>query len=231
MIVGKQKPLEEIWDLVKEYKKVLVFGCNTCVAVCHEGGNKEAEILASLLRMKAKQEGRDLEIADGGIERQCEHEYFENAREKIEAADAVLSIACGAGVQFTSEKWPEKVVLPGLNTTFIGVVEAPGEFTERCLMCGDCILHLTGGVCPITRCSKSIMNGPCGGSENGVCEVSPDVPCGWQLIYDRLKAQGRLELLEQVIPAKNWVTSRDGGPRRQIREDLRDVKEAADGGE
>jgi len=229
MIVGKQKPLDEIWEMIKGYKKVLVFGCNTCVAVCHEGGNKEAEILSSLLRMKASQDGVEIEIKDGGIERQCEHEYFENAREKIEAADAVLSIACGAGIQFTGEKFPEKIILPGLNTTFIGVVDAPGEFTERCQMCGDCILHLTGGVCPIARCSKSIMNGPCGGSENGVCEINPEVPCGWQLIYDRLKGQGRLELLDQVIPAKNWVSSRDGGPRRQFREDLRDIKEASDG--
>jgi len=235
MIVGKQKPIEEIWEMVKDYKKVLVFGCNTCVAVCHEGGNKEAEILTSLLRMKAKQEGADIEFTNGGIERQCEHEYFENAREQVEEHDVVLSIACGAGIQFTSEKWPDKIILPGLNTTFIGVVDEPGVFSERCLMCGDCILHLTGGVCPIARCSKSIMNGPCGGSEDGLCEVNPDIPCGWQLIYDRLKAQGRLELLDQVIPAKNWVTSRDGGPRAQRREDLMNIKEnekeAPDAGE
>jgi ferredoxin len=230
MIVGQQKPLDEIWKIIQGYKKVLVFGCNTCVAVCHAGGNKEAEILASLLRMKAKQEDVDLEVVNGGIERQCEHEYFEQANDQILAADAILSIACGAGVQFLGEKYPAKVVLPGLNTTFIGVVDEPGVFTERCQMCGDCILHLTGGICPIARCSKSIMNGPCGGSENGVCEVSKDIPCGWQLIYDRLKAQGRLELLDQIIPAKSWITSRDGGPRKFVREDLRDVKEAGDGG-
>lgn len=230
MIVGKQKPLEEIWAMIKDYKKVLVFGCNTCVAVCHEGGNKEAEILASLLRMKAQQEGVEIEITNNGIERQCEHEFFDSAREAIAAADAVLSLACGAGVQFTSEDFPDKIVLPGLNTTFIGVVDEPGVFSERCQMCGDCILHLTGGVCPIARCSKSIMNGPCGGSENGKCEVRPDIPCGWQLIYDRLKGQGRLHLLDEIIPAKNWVTSRDGGPRKQVREDLMLKKEAADGG-
>ncbi len=229
MIVGQQKPLEEIWEMIKGYKKVLVFGCNTCVAVCHEGGNKEAEILTSMLRMKATQEGVDIEIKNGGIERQCEHEYFVSAAEQIDWADAVLSIACGAGVQFTNEKWPEKVVLPGLNTTFIGVVDEPGMFTERCLMCGDCVLHLTGGICPIARCSKSLLNGPCGGSENGKCEVRPDIACGWQLIYDRLKAQGRLELLDEVIPAKNWVSARDGGPRKLVQDHLL-KKEAADVG-
>jgi len=227
MIVGKQKPLEEIWDMVKGYGKILVFGCNTCVAVCHEGGNKEAEILGSLLRMKAKQEDVNIEINNGGIERQCEHEYFEKAAGEIEEVEAVLSIACGAGVQFLGEKFPGKVVLPGLNTTFIGVVDAPGEFSERCLMCGDCILHLTGGICPVARCSKSLMNGPCGGSNKGSCEISNDIPCGWHLIHDRLKAQDRMHLIQSYIPARSWVTSRDGGPRKQVREDMKTDQEAA----
>jgi len=220
MIVGKQKSLEEIWEMVKDYKKVLVFGCNTCVAICHEGGNKEAEILGSLLRMKAKQEQRDMRIETGGIERQCEHEYLDQAAEAVEAADVVLSLACGAGVQFLGERYPHKMVFPGLNTTFIGVVDAPGEFSERCQMCGDCILHLTGGICPITRCSKSLMNGPCGGSNNGSCEINPDIPCAWHMIHERLEAQGRGHLIDVFIPPKSWVTSRDGGPRSQKREDV-----------
>jgi ferredoxin len=220
MIVGKQKPFEVIWDMVKEYKKVLIFGCNTCVAICHEGGNKEAEILASMLRMKAKQEGVEMDIKNGGIERQCEHEFFDSANEQIEWADAVLSMACGAGVQFTAEKWPEKIILPGLNTTFIGVVEAPGLFAERCQMCGDCILHLTGGLCPIARCSKSLLNGPCGGSSKGKCEISKDVDCVWDMIVRKKMEQGRLEDLLQVTAAKDWRTSKDGGPRKSVKEGL-----------
>ena len=220
MIVGKQKPFEVIWDMIKEYKKVLIFGCNTCVAICHEGGNKEAEILASMLRMKAKQEGVEIDIKNGGIERQCEHEFFDSTNEEIEWADAVLSIACGAGVQFTSEKCPEKTILPGLNTTFIGVVEGPGLFTERCLMCGDCILHLTGGLCPIARCSKNLLNGPCGGSAKGKCEISKEVDCVWDMIVRKKMEQGRLEDLLQVTEAKDWQTSRDGGPRKSVREGL-----------
>jgi ferredoxin len=221
MIVGKQKPVNEIWEMIKDHKKVLIFGCNTCVAVCHEGGNKESEILGSLLRMKAKQEGVDMEIKNNGIERQCEHEYFEQAFEEIEEADAILSLACGAGVQFLGEKFPYKKVLPGLNTTFIGVVNGPGEFSERCLMCGDCILHLTGGICPVTRCSKSLMHGPCGGTKAGKCEISPDIPCAWYLIHERLKAQDREELLYRLIPPKSWLNSRAGGPRQLVREDLK----------
>ena len=106
MIAGKRKSIQEIWDIIKDYERVLVFGCNTCVAVCHEGGNKEAEILGSLLRIKAKQEKAEIEITEGGIERQCEHEYFEKAAESIEKAEVILSIACGAGVQFLGEKFP-----------------------------------------------------------------------------------------------------------------------------
>jgi ferredoxin len=220
MIVGKQKPLDEIWEMIKGHRKVLIFGCNTCVAVCHEGGNKEAEILASLLRMKAKQEGVDLEIRNGGIERQCEHEFFDSAEEQIQWADAVLSIACGAGIQFTAEKWPQKLILPGLNTTFIGVVDRPGVFTERCAMCGDCILHLTDGLCPIARCSKSLLHGPCGGSAKGKCEISKEVDCIWDMIVKKKMEKGRLEDLTKIKPNKDWRTARDGGPRKSVREEL-----------
>jgi ferredoxin len=220
MIVGTQTPLDEIWKMIKDHHKVLIFGCNTCVAVCHEGGNKEAEILASLLRMKAKQEGLNIEIKHGGIERQCEHEFFDSATEQIEWADAVLSIACGAGIQFTAEKWPIKTILPGLNTTFIGVVNSPGMFTERCAMCGDCILHLTGGLCPIARCSKRLFHGPCGGSAGGKCEISKEVDCIWDMIVKKKMQEGRLEDLMHMKPGKDWRTARDGGPRKSVREEL-----------
>ena len=222
MIAGERKPLSEIWEMLRGYKKVFVFGCNTCVAVCFSGGEKEAQILASQLRMKARIEGVNMEVTEGAIERQCEHEFFDNAKDRIEAADCVLSTACGAGIQFAGEDFPHKIVLPGLNTSGINVVEMKGVFSERCQSCGDCILHLTGGICPITRCSKSILNGPCGGSKDGKCEIKKDTPCGWQLIYDRLKAQGRLHLLDTVIPAKDWRPSRNGGPRTIVREDLKD---------
>jgi ferredoxin len=220
MIVGEQKPLEEIWDMIKGHKKVLVFGCNTCVAVCQQGGNKEAEIMASMLRMKAVKEGVDIEITDSGIERQCEHEFFEKAESRIQNTEAVLSTACGIGVQFMAEKYA-KPIYPGLNTTFLGAVEKFGVYTERCQACGTCILGQTGGICPIARCAKRVLNGPCGGSTKGKCEISKDVDCAWQLIVDRLKALGRLADYEKLSPIKDWSTDRAGGPRKVIREDLR----------
>lgn len=220
MIVGEQKPLDEIWEMIKDHKKVLVFGCNTCVAVCQQGGNKEAEILASLLRMKAVQAGAAVEIVNSGVERQCEHEFFEKAESQIQETEAVLSTACGIGVQFMAEKYA-KPIYPGLNTTFLGAVEKFGVYTERCQACGQCILGLTGGICPIARCAKRVMNGPCGGSTKGKCEISKDVDCAWQLIIDRLKLLGKLEeCYEKLTPIKDWSTDRAGGPRKLVREDL-----------
>jgi ferredoxin len=214
MIVGEQKPFDEIWEMVKGHRQLTVFGCNTCVAVCHQGGNKEAEILASLLRMRATQEGVTMEIVDGGIERQCEHPFFEAAQTLMEGSEAVLSLACGIGVQFVAGKYPSTPVYPALNTTFLGDVQAEGVFTEKCQACGDCVLGVTGGVCPVSRCCKRLFNGPCGGSTAGKCEISKEIDCAWQLVVDRLEALGKLDDYEKIVPIKDWSKDRAGGPRR-----------------
>ncbi len=222
MIMGERKPLSEIREMLTGYKKVLVLGCRTCVAVCMAGGDKEVELLGSQLRMASKKDGEELEIVEDSVERQCDREYIEPLREKVEQCDAVLSMACGCGVQFMAELYDDKPVLPAINTNFIGVTEGTGVWTERCGQCGNCVLHLTGGICPIARCSKTLLNGPCGGSQDGKCEIAPDVDCGWQLIYDRMAKLGQLDKLAEVIPPKDWTTSRDGGPRKIVREDVTD---------
>lgn len=220
MIVGEQKPLDEMWEMIRGHQKVLVFGCNTCVAVCHQGGNKEAEILASLLRMRATQEGVDMEITNGGIERQCETEFFDSAEKQIADTEVVLSTACGIGVQFMAERYA-KPIYPGLNTTFLGAVEELGVYTERCQACGNCVLAETGGICPIARCAKRVMNGPCGGSTDGKCEINKELDCAWQLIVDRLKMLNRMADYEKLAPIKDWSSDRAGGPRKLVREDLK----------
>jgi hypothetical protein len=128
----------------------------------------------------------------------------------------VISMACGVGAQTVQEIYPELRVLPGVNTSNMGAPEGMGVFVERCAGCGDCVLHLTAGICPIARCAKSLLNGPCGGSQNGRCEVSPDTPCAWDQIVKALERQGRTDLLENNIPPKDWRPSRSGGPRRII---------------
>lgn len=221
MIVGEQKPLDEIKAMIADYEKILVVGCGTCVTVCFAGGEKEVGILASALRMATRLDGHNKAIAEATVQRQCEYEYNEEVAEQIKEADAILSLACGIGVQTLTEQFPEKVTLPGLNTTFLGQPMEQGVWSERCQACGNCVLALTGGICPIARCSKSLLNGPCGGSQKGKCEVDPNIDCAWQLIYDRLKALDKLDLMMQITPVKDWSTSRDGGPRRIVREDLR----------
>ena len=228
MIIAEQKTLEEIKTLVGDAEKVLVVGCGTCVTVCFAGGEREASIVASSLRMSSKLDKDAKEVTHLTVQRQCEWEYLDAIADQINSADIVLSLGCGIGVQAIAERFPNTWVVPGLNTTFLGLPTEHGIFDERCAACGDCVLGLTGGICPIARCSKSLLNGPCGGSEDGHCEISPDTPCAWQLIYDKLESQGKLEVLMELRPPKNWSTSRDGGPRRIIREDLRLVSQQED---
>jgi len=221
MITAVQKPFAEIQAMVQGHSNLLVLGCGTCVTVCMAGGEKEAGILASTLRLANREKGIRMQIVEDTIERQCDREFFDAVRDKVEAADAVLSLACGVGVQFASEVFAGKRVLPGLNTRFYGTTEQQGVWSERCAGCGDCVLDRFGGICPVARCSKSLMNGPCGGSQKGMCEVDQEnIQCGWQLIYDRLQTLGLLHLMEENQPIRDWSTGRDGGPGKIVREDM-----------
>jgi len=225
MIVGNPKPLDEVEAAVQDHKKILVLGCRGCVTVCSVGGEKEVEVLAAQLRLAGQAHNQGREVSELTIERQCDFEYIEPIRDQIEDADLVVSLACGAGVQHVAKLAAELgkpvQVVPGINTTFIGAATEPGTWAERCLGCGTCVLEITGGVCPIARCSKSLLNGPCGGSAGGKCEIDPGVDCAWQLIYDRLNTLGKLENIRKVLPPRDWRTNRDGGPRTFVREDLK----------
>lgn len=222
MIVGEQKPIDENWKMIKDYKRVLVFGCNTCVAICHAGGIKQAETLASLLRMKAIEEGVDMQIDSLGVERHCEPEFFEAVMEDVKSYDLVLSLACGVGVNMLSELIGNMPVFPGLDTEFFGAVPKAGVFEELCAGCGHCILDQTGGICPIARCAKSLMNGPCGGTNNGKCEISDEVDCAWHQIVQRMKDLGTLEKLYEVQPPRDWSGGTHGGPRRVVLEHIKE---------
>jgi ferredoxin len=221
MIVADKKPIEEIIETVKDHDRVLILGCNECVTVCEVGGKKEVGMLASALRMYFAKEGHEKTFSERTLERQCDHEYLEEIRDVIDNYDAVVSIACGVGVQFTAEKYRSMPVYPGVDTLFMGANESRGVWSERCQGCGQCLLAQTGGICPVSRCAKRIFNGPCGGSAGGKCEVNKDLDCGWQLIVDRLKSLGRLEDYEKIMSIKDWSTERSGGPRKVVREDLK----------
>ena len=219
MITGEQKPIKEIIKIVEPYKRLLILGCGTCVKTCFAGGEDEVAVLASLLRLAFRNTGKKIQIKEFTIERQCENEFIQESASEISQCDAVLSLACGAGVQAIAKRYAAVPVLPGVNTTFIGIQESQGIFTEECSGCGNCELAKFGGICPVTRCAKKLLNGPCGGSQDGKCEINPDTDCAWQLIIDRLAALGLMDNLKDYIPPKNWNTSLSGGPRKLIRED------------
>ncbi|MDL1974790.1 MAG: methylenetetrahydrofolate reductase C-terminal domain-containing protein [Deltaproteobacteria bacterium] len=220
MIVAQQKDFDEIKEMIRGYKRLLVLGCQTCVAISFAGGKHEVEIMASMIRIDRKMTEQDVEIREDTIVRQCDFEFMDPIKDQVADSDAVLSLACGVGVQTLAERFPDKVILPGLNTGFMGMTEKLGVWSERCAGCGNCILDKTGGLCPVARCSKSLFNGPCGGSVDGKCEINPDIDCVWQLIIDRLKKLNRLESLEEILPVKDWGVSGHGGPRKVVREDL-----------
>lgn len=222
MIVAERKTIPELVEILKAHKKTLVLGCGTCVTVCLAGGEREVSIISSALRIASRVQGLGFEINELTVERQCDNIFIEQAADAIGKTDAVLSTACGAGVQAIAERFPGKPVYAGLNTTFLGILEKRGVWAEKCAGCGACVLHKYGGICPITRCAKRMLNGPCGGSREDRCEVQPDRPCAWQLIYKRLKEIHQLERLTEIEPPKNWNPSLSGGgPRMLIREDHR----------
>ncbi len=226
MIVAERKPLEEIKSMIGSAKKVLLVGCGTCVSVCMAGGEKEVSILASQLRMLFKKEGGDIQLEETTVQRQCDEEYMKPLAGKMKDADLVISTACGAGVQFLAEMYSDKPVFPALNTRFIGVTTKEGQWDERCRACGECVLGDTGGICPVAVCAKSLMNGPCGGTNSGKCEVDSEKDCAWTLIYRRLEKLGRLDNMKKILPAKNY--SAQTTPGRVTHEAYGGIKNGSD---
>ena len=172
------------------------------------------------MRLAFKKDGNELETRQITIKRQCDEEFIDPILEMAEGCDAVVSMACGIGAQLMAEKFDIQV-FPGQNTTFLGVLDQQNKFVEECQGCGMCVLGDFGAICPVTRCSKSLLNGPCGGSADGICEVHSEIPCAWQQIYDRLKLLGKLDQLTEVAPLKDWSKARDGGNRSMLRDDMK----------
>jgi ferredoxin len=219
MITAERKPIDEIRAMIAPYKRVLVLGCGSCVAECAAGGEKETGMLASTLRMANKMDGKEVIIQEKTLDRQCVKDFVILLDDVIDQYDAVLSLGCGAGVQAVAEMFSEIPILPALNTEFLGETREQGYWVENCLGCGDCMLDDFGGVCPLARCSKQLLNGPCGGSREGKCEINPEISCAWQAIIDRLDRFGSLDRLERIYPPKDWSRKQGGGPRKIMRED------------
>jgi len=213
MIVAKRKPFDEIMQMIKDYRRVLPVGCGTCEAVCLAGGEKEVAVLNTELDMARKLADNPIELGTRTVERQCDREYLAELDGMVDHYDAVVSLACGVGIQFLAERFPHKPVFPGVDTTGLAVNQAVGWYEERCRSCGKCVLGMTGGICPVTMCAKGLYNGPCGGTNKGSCEIHKDQPCAWYRIWERLKGQGRLDLILEIQEPNDW---RDQVPRSLV---------------
>ncbi len=199
MIITKQKPFEKIKEMTAPYNKLFIVGCGTCSTSCQTGGEEEVAEMVEKLGDKVIGSVMVEEPCDLRINRRDLKEH----RATLNEADAVLVMSCGAGVQTVGD-YTGKVVLPALDTNFIGETERIGKFYDRCKACGDCILDETGGICPITRCAKGLLNGPCGGQVDGKCEVGEyENDCAWVLIYEKLREQGRLDLFTKFRPPRD----------------------------
>ena len=222
MIVATRKPIAEIKGVLAGHEKVLFVGCGTCMTVCLAGGEREVGILAYAIRIARRLEARPIIIEQQTIERQCENEFIQELAPAAERNEALLSFGCGAGVQALAERFPTKPVYAALNTQFLGILEEQAVWAEKCLGCGDCVLSDFGGICPVTRCAKRMLNGPCGGSTEEHCEVAePERPCAWQLIYKRLQSIGQLDRLQRIVPPKDWRPAWHAGARKIVRHEHR----------
>jgi hypothetical protein len=211
MLRSEQKPFEEILRYLEGDNKVFILGCDGCAQSSQTGG------MPQVLEMKERLEGAGKQVTGYTvIDFLCQKALVASRLRPLEAqvmeADSVLVLTCGVGVQAVGAM-VQNPVHPACNTISLGGSRGEWRGTERCLECGDCLLHYTGGICPLTACSKGLINGACGGASDGRCEVSPEKPCGWELIYERLKEVGRLDLLKEFIPPKQWNKQR---PRPEI---------------
>ena len=217
MIVGHLKPLEEIVASIADYRNVFVIGCGGCVSVCLTGGDRAAHALANDLGHVRHYENHPPRLSVDTIERQCEPDFLKSFVKIPDGTDAVLTLACGAGVQTMAGVFNDLPIIPAINTTFMGATREPGVWQEMCRGCGNCMLAHTGGICPIARCAKNLFNGPCGGTRNGSCEVNPGTPCAWAMIYYKLKKTNQLHFMLKIQTPRDWQPAGGNGPRELVR--------------
>jgi len=210
MLISEQKPLQEILSYLDGDKSIFLIGCKGCAEGWGSGGEKQVAEMRNALQEKGKTITGSV-VVDMLCDVTLTKLKLRAYKKETTAADSILVLTDGSGVQTVAEVL-SKVVHPGCNTLSSGGAHAEWKESERCLECGDCVLEFTGGLCPIARCSKHLLNGPCGGSQGGKCEVDPSIPCVWQQIVDHLAKLGRLDKLERFVTPKNWSVSLTSGP-------------------
>lgn len=205
MIITRQKEFNDLLNSIGD-GPVFIVGCSECATMCHTGGEEE------ILAMKDKLENKKLVVTgwvvlDPACHFQNDKRLLRSHKEEVNKAKKILVLACGNGVQTVSEIIEDADIVSGTDTLFLGEIKRANEFELRCVMCGECIQDLFGGFCPVSRCPKEMLNGPCGGAKEGKCEVDPDIICIWDVIYKRLKEKGQLYRLKEIKEPKDWSKS------------------------
>lgn len=205
MIITKQKDFNELLSSVGK-EPVFIIGCSECATMCRTGGEKE------VLEMKGALEDKNIPVTgwvilEPACHLQNDKRILRKYKDEVNKANKILVLACGNGAQTVSEIIENTDVIAGNDTLFLGEIKRANEFEKRCNMCGDCIEDLFGGFCPVSRCPKSMLNGPCGGSTDGKCEIDSNIDCVWDLIYKRLKEKKQLQLLKIIQEPKDWSKS------------------------
>jgi hypothetical protein len=198
--ITQTKPEEEIDQLLKGFGRVFIIGCGTCVTLTRTGGAPEVQAMQQKLAEKGK-----LVTGSTVVPVACDNlsgEVLTEFGPLIDQADTLLIMTCAFGVQ-TIARQLKKMVVPALDTLFIGKETSLGEFNEICTQCGTCIIGETGGICPVTNCHKGLVNGPCGGTNYGKCEIDVNKDCAWTLIYNRLKDLNRLDAMRKYQKPRN----------------------------
>lgn len=200
-IITRKKPSEELKELYQNYDMMFLIGCGTCTTMCRTGGQQEIKEMAELLTQSGKLVTGSM-IIPVACDDLTKDIIMENGS-AINTAQALVIMTCAFGVQ-TISKSINKPLIPALDTVFIGKETGPGTFEEICDQCGQCVLGVTAAICPITSCHKGLLNGPCGGTNKGKCEIDPEKDCAWTLIYNRLKDMGKLELMHKFHPPRDF---------------------------
>jgi len=209
MIISQQKNREELLLNLEGKKRLFLIGCGACATACKSGGEEEVFQLQEWL-VSIEREVTGSVVIDEACHIMRAARDLRHHRDAVAEADALVVLACGAGVQSISSN-TDKRVIAGLDSLFLGNIRRLGQYEEKCSLCGECILNETAGICPVTTCAKGLLNGPCGGMEEGRCEADREVDCAWHSIYERLKKQGRQGVFARPVPPKNWGKLRKPG--------------------
>ncbi|QWR76209.1 methylenetetrahydrofolate reductase C-terminal domain-containing protein [Candidatus Magnetomonas plexicatena] len=203
MIISKKKDRGKLLQTLDRYDSFYLIGCSECASLCGTGNDEALKEMAEDLKAKGKTV-TGMIVPKTGCQTLGTKVELKKDKDALDKTDAIVVMSCGAGTQSAVEIYPDKAVYPSNDTMFLGNMTRFQMFDERCTLCGECVLDMTGGICPVTNCPKGLLNGPCGGTKDGNCEVSAEIKCAWVRIYERQKRLGELDKMTEILPPKDW---------------------------